>query len=72
MPEYGFAKGVLQRAVQIYKRHRDIFFEGKENAPISIIITTLAAHAFEKAVKERVYESEFDLLYDVLSSCYFH
>jgi hypothetical protein len=35
MPEYGFAKGVLGRAVQIYKRHRDIFFEGKENAPNS-------------------------------------
>jgi hypothetical protein len=52
MPEYGFAKGVLRRAVQIYKRHRDIFFQGKENAPISIIITTLAAHAYEKAVKD--------------------
>jgi Second Messenger Oligonucleotide or Dinucleotide Synthetase domain len=66
MPEYGFAKGVLRRAVQIYKRHRDLFFEGKENAPISIIITTLAAHAYEKVVKERIYESEFDVLYDIL------
>jgi hypothetical protein len=66
IPEYGFAKSVLRRAVQIYKRHRDIFFNGKENAPISIIITTLAAHAYEKAVRERTYESEFDLLYDVL------
>jgi hypothetical protein len=66
LPEYGFAKAVLRRAVQIYKRHRDIFFNGKENAPISIVITTLAAHAYEKAVTERAYESEFDLLYDVL------
>jgi len=66
IPEYGFAKSVLRRAVQICKRHRDIFFNGKENAPISIIITTLAAHAYEKAVRERTYESEFDLLYDVL------
>jgi Second Messenger Oligonucleotide or Dinucleotide Synthetase domain len=66
LPEYRFAKGVLRRAVQIYKRHRDIYFDGKENAPISIIITTLAAHAYEKAVSERSYESEFDLIYDVL------
>jgi hypothetical protein len=66
LPEYGFAKGVLRRAVQIYKRHRDVCFDGKMNAPISIIITTLAARAYEKAVKERVYQSEFDLLYDVL------
>jgi hypothetical protein len=66
LPEYGFAKGVLRRAVQVYKRHRDVCFDGKTNAPISIILTTLAARAYEKAVKERVYESEFDLLYDVL------
>lgn len=66
LPEYGFAKGVLRRAVQIYKRHRDIYFNGKEHAPISIIITTLAAKAYEKAVSERTYESEFDLIYDVL------
>jgi hypothetical protein len=66
LPEYGFAKGVLRRAVQIYKRHRDVCFDEKTNAPISIIITTLAARAYEKAVKERVYQSEFDLLYDVL------
>jgi Second Messenger Oligonucleotide or Dinucleotide Synthetase domain len=66
LPEYGFAKGVLRRAVQIYKRHRDIYFNGKEHAPISIIITTLAAKAYEKAVNERTYESEFDLICDVL------
>ena len=32
---------------QLLKRHRNIMFEGKyENAPISIIITTLAARAY--------------------------
>lgn len=37
----------LQRAIQIMKRHRDLRFVGSpENKPISIIITTLAAHAY--------------------------
>lgn len=37
----------LQRVVQLLKRHRDIFYDGApENKPISIIITTLAAHAY--------------------------
>lgn len=36
----------LQTVVQILKRHRDVEFGGDENAPISIIITTLAAQAY--------------------------
>ncbi len=45
-------KTPLQRAVQLLKRHRDIMYqdveeEKKDDAPISIIITTLAAHAYE-------------------------
>ena len=36
----------LQRAIQILKRHRDIAFEGKNNRPSSIIITTLAAKSY--------------------------
>ena len=38
----------LQRAIQILKRHRDIRFkDDPENKPISIIITTLAAHLYQ-------------------------
>lgn len=37
----------LQRSVQILKRHRDIYFNGKDNKPISIIITTLAGQAYQ-------------------------
>lgn len=38
----------LQRAVQILKRHRDVMFQGAPAlAPISMIITNLAAHAYE-------------------------
>jgi hypothetical protein len=37
----------LQRAVQVLKRHRDLYFAvGDENMPTSIIITTLAAQAY--------------------------
>lgn len=44
-------KTTLQRAIQLLKRHRDIMYRSapksqKDNAPISIIITTLAAHAY--------------------------
>jgi hypothetical protein len=38
----------LQRVVQILKRHRDIKFNGDKDKPISIIITTLAAKAYNK------------------------
>lgn len=36
----------MQRVVQILKRHRDIYYGGEEDKPISIIITTLAAQAY--------------------------
>lgn len=38
----------MLRVVQILKRHRDIMFGGDEYKPISIIITTLAARAYNK------------------------
>jgi hypothetical protein len=40
-------KTTLQRSVQVLKRHRDIFFQADPPAaPPSILITTLAAHAY--------------------------
>lgn len=46
--KYNKDKTVLQRIVQILKRHRDMMFSNdKENKPISIIITTLAARAYK-------------------------
>ena len=36
----------LQKAAQILKHHRNMMFEGKNDAPISIMITTLAAKAY--------------------------
>ena len=39
----------LQRSIQLMKRHRDVFFDGKEFSPISIIITTISAHKYSGA-----------------------
>lgn len=39
----------LKRAVQLMKRHRDIVFENDaDNAPISIVLTTLAGELYQK------------------------
>ncbi len=51
--QYTETKSTLQRIVQLLKRHRDIIFNGDDDKPISIIITTLAA---------RAYKGETDLL----------
>jgi hypothetical protein len=48
VPEYQKEKLPLQRAIQILKRHRDIMFNGDEDKPVSIIITTLASKAYNK------------------------
>ncbi len=47
LPTYRW-KTPLQKSIQILKRHRDIRFENnKKGKPISIIITTLAAKAYQ-------------------------
>jgi hypothetical protein len=48
IPKHRKEKWPLQRVVQILKRHRDMRFNGDEDKPISIIITTLAAKAYQK------------------------
>ena len=50
VPKFYETKAPLQRVVQLMKRHRDIMFDGNEDdKPISIIITTLAARAYNDA-----------------------
>jgi len=61
IPEYR-VRTPLQMAVQILKRHRDITYSGEpENKPISIIITTLSALAYNQEI------SVTDALYGILS-----
>lgn len=56
-------KTPLQCCVQILKRHRDIHFEKKPDVkPVSIILTTLAAHAYQNE------EDIFDALIGIAKS----
>lgn len=67
-PESNGFKGILRRIVQVAKRHRDIHFQRIESAlaPISVILTTLLSQSYEYCVSQFVYDTEFDLLCDVL------
>jgi len=61
IPDYK-VRTPLQSAIMILKRHRDGMFEGRyDERPISIIITTLAAHAYNGE------EKIADALYSILS-----
>ncbi len=63
-------KGLLQRVVQILKRHRDVFISVHEidpsMSPISVLVTTLVSQSYEYCVKTFVYDTELDLLFDVI------
>jgi hypothetical protein len=67
-PEPTRLKGILRRAVQLVKRHRDIHFQklDLDLRPISIILTTLAAKSYARCVAASEYESELDVLNDVV------
>lgn len=56
IPNYR-VKTPLQRAIQLLKRHRDtMFMDDAEHKPISVIITTLSAHAYsdEQTISEAI------------------
>jgi hypothetical protein len=60
-------KGLLRRTVQLFKRHRDIYFKRDADlAPASIILTTLAAEAYRHVIAGAEYENELDVVVDVL------
>jgi len=63
IPDYK-VKTPLQYAIMILKRHRDIMFAGDKTnrSPISIIITTLAGHAYQGE------EDVSDALYSILAN----
>jgi hypothetical protein len=68
-PQHLTAKGLLRRTVQLCKRHRDIHFGGAMDlAPISVIITTLAARSYEYCVQTKEFDSELDLLIEVVKA----
>ncbi|MFY4758161.1 nucleotidyltransferase [Aliarcobacter butzleri] len=66
LPEHNPNKPLLKRFIQIFKRHRDIMFDGKEDAPISIIITTLATKSYEYCIQNYSYDNEYALMMNTL------
>jgi hypothetical protein len=67
-PEQVVFKSILKRCIQILKRHRDLCFldSDSKNAPISIILTTLAAKSYKQLVLSDRFTSELDLLFSVI------
>ena len=64
LPDQIPLKGPLKRIVQLCKRHRDLMFadDSTGSAPISIILTTLAAQAYERMVRFSQFDNEFQLV----------
>lgn len=62
-------KGVLRRTVQLLKRNRDVFFQPYDRrlAPLSVIITTVAAQSYEYCVKTFEFDNAYDLLRATIS-----
>ena len=61
--------GVLKIFIQIIKRNRDVYFQEhpwSEYAPISILLTTIAAKAYKACVEMKSYVDMLELLEDVL------
>lgn len=65
-PDKNPSKPLLKRYVQLFKRHRDVMFDGKDNKPISIIITTLATKSYLHCIENNDYDNEYDLMLDTL------
>lgn len=62
-------KSPLKRIVQVLKRHRDVTFatpEQSELAPISIILTTLAARSYADRIARTAYRDTYELILDVV------
>ncbi|EFO2464531.1 nucleotidyltransferase [Escherichia coli] len=66
------SKKLLNRIVQILKRHRDEWIASQNKdvyqyKPISAIITTLATHAYQKIIDDRIaYDNDLDIIIDVI------
>lgn len=68
LPDSSAPKGTLRLIVQICKRHRDIYFSTRDRdlAPVSVILTTLAAQSYAHHAQVITHASELDLLADVV------
>ena len=69
-PDQSGFKSPLHRAVQLSKRHRDIYFAEADEClrPISVIITSLLARSYEHCITTIEFDNELDLLCSVISN----
>jgi len=68
-PDQEMSKPLLKRIVQLVKRHRDVTFAAPNRAdvaPISIILTTLAARSYAFCATRFVYADAYELILDVV------
>lgn len=74
IPDHNEYKGLLRKTIQLLKRHRDYYFNKRNNSyndfkPISIVITTLATKSYRMIIEEgREYSCPFDMLKDIVSN----
>lgn len=72
IPDNNEYKGLLRRAVQLLKKHRDYYFNTRNTKyvdfkPISIVITTLSAKSYRMIIDEgREYSCPFEMLKDIV------
>lgn len=69
LPEQTISKPILKRIVQLVKASRDRAFstaDQRELAPISVILTTLAAWSYAACVRRNIYADVFELIEDVI------
>lgn len=67
VPDYK-VRTPLQRGIQLMKRHRDVMFNHDEDCPISIIITTLAAKAYESVIRNSNSFIFYDLIIKIVET----
>ncbi len=65
LPPPKAVRPLLNRIIQLLKRHRDIMFDGRKEMPISAIITTLATHAYYAQVG-KIWDSQIEFLLAVV------
>lgn len=63
LPEELYLKTPLQRAVQLIKRYRDIYFANREYRVSSIVLTTLCAQYYQG--NDSIYESIDNILFQL-------
>jgi hypothetical protein len=67
LPSPKFTKPMLNRIVQLMKRHRDHAFAGDKNAPISAIIATLACRSYQHHATNEEFYNQVEFLRTVIA-----